>query len=86
MTLYAGVEAGGSKFVCEVAASPTSKPKATLRVETTTPDETLGKVEAFLGRHRPEAIGIASFGPVDLHRVETFRLHHQHSEGGLGQH
>jgi hypothetical protein len=68
MGLYAGVEAGGSKFICEVAASPTSRPLDSLRVETTDPEETLGKVERFLVRHGPDAVGIASFGPLDLHK------------------
>jgi hypothetical protein len=38
-------------------------------IETTTPDEALGKACEFLEQHKPfEAIGIASFGPVDLNK------------------
>lgn len=68
MTLYGGVEAGGTKFVCEVAASPSRKPRAALKVDTTTPEETLNEVEGFFREHNPDAVGIASFGPIDINR------------------
>lgn len=36
-------------------------------IDTTTPDETLGKAAEWLEAHKPFAgIGVASFGPVDL--------------------
>jgi fructokinase len=68
MKLYGGVEAGGTKFVCAVATSPDKPPVATLVVPTTTPTETLGKVIAFFKQHDLKALGIASFGPLDLRR------------------
>lgn len=66
---YAGVELGGTKCVCTLAASPDEiLGKST--VPTTTPEETLGKVETILrgwqDRGPIEALGIASFGPIDL--------------------
>jgi fructokinase len=67
--LYGGIEAGGTKFVCLVAGSPHDI-RAKTRIETTTPVETLGQVTAFFQRElikNPiEAIGIGSFGPLDL--------------------
>ncbi len=68
MKLYGGIEAGGTKFICAVATSPTNDPVATLIVDTTTPDETLGRVIGFFKKHDLKALGIASFGPIDLRR------------------
>src|SRR5881628_2770855 len=68
MKLYGGIEAGGTKFVCAVATSPTNDPVSTLMVDTTTPDETLGRVIRFFRQHDLKAVGIASFGPIDLRR------------------
>jgi fructokinase len=62
---YGGLEAGGTKFVCAAGAGP--EPVAETRITTTTPAETLGHVLAFFRAHAPlTALGIASFGPVDL--------------------
>jgi fructokinase len=68
MKLYGGVEAGGTKFTCVVATAPKSPPVAELKVRTTTPDETLGKVIRFFKEHDLKALGISSFGPLDLRR------------------
>lgn len=73
MKLYGGIDAGGTKFICSVATSPTSDPVSTLRVDTTTPDETLGRVIAFFKQYDLKAIGIASFGPIELrHESPTY--------------
>jgi fructokinase len=68
--LLGGVEAGGSKVVCVVGAGPDDI-RVEARVPTTLPAETLERVVAFFreeqARHGPvSAIGIGSFGPVDL--------------------
>lgn len=64
-TLYGGIEAGGTKFVCAVGAGADDI-RAEERFPTTTPDETIGRAIAFFREHLPlAAIGIASFGPVD---------------------
>lgn len=64
-----GVEAGGTKFNCLVGAAP-DVIAAEIRIPTTTPDETiaqaLGFFEPYARRGELAAIGIASFGPVDL--------------------
>ena len=67
MTLFGGIEAGGTKFVCGMG-DPDGGSRRTVRIPTTSPDETIGAALAFF-RAAPEplaAIGIASFGPVDL--------------------
>lgn len=70
--LYGAIEAGGTKFRCEVARAA-DEVLAEVRVTTTTPAETLAQVQAFFSetamRLGPiEALGIASFGPVDVHQ------------------
>jgi fructokinase len=65
-TLYGGIEAGGTKFVCAVGSSPNDVRET--RFPTTTPDETIQRAIAFFrAQPRVAAIGIASFGPIDLH-------------------
>jgi len=64
--LFAGLEGGGTKFVCVVATGPEDI-RAQESFPTTTPEETIGKAISFLKRHEPfAALGIASFGPCDL--------------------
>jgi fructokinase len=68
--LYAGIEAGGTKFVCMVGAGPDDI-RAQARIATTTPEATLRDTLEFFreqrARHGPlTAAGVASFGPVDL--------------------
>ncbi len=63
---YAGMEAGGTKFVCMVASGPEDV-RAHTSFPTTKPEETLGKVIAFFKAHEPfAALGIGTFGPCDL--------------------
>lgn len=63
--LYGGIEAGGTKFICAVADSPTSTP-ITAKIDTTTPEATLAQVIAFFERFDLAALGVGSFGPIDL--------------------
>ena len=65
-TRYGGIEAGGTKFVCAVGTAPDDVRET--RFPTTTPDESINRAIAFF-REQPRitAIGIASFGPIDLH-------------------
>lgn len=63
-TLYGAIEAGGTKFVCAVGTNP-----ADLVIETfatTTPQQTLSEVITFFKQYKLAAIGIGSFGPIDL--------------------
>lgn len=69
-SLYGGIEAGGTKFVCAVASGPDDV-RAEVQFATTIPTETIEKaIRFFQGQvegdaQELDAIGIASFGPVD---------------------
>ncbi len=68
--ILGGVEAGGTKFLCLVAERD-GEILAQERFATREPAETMADVLAFFGRARsqgiaPEAIGIGTFGPVEL--------------------
>jgi len=70
--LVGGIEAGGTKFVCAVG---NEKNELLERVAfpTTTPEETLEQVFAFFDRFDLAAIGIGSFGPIDVNKdSETY--------------
>ncbi|WP_420645182.1 ROK family protein [Candidatus Leptofilum sp.] len=71
MTLYGGIEAGGTKFVCAVGSGP-GDIQAEARFPTTQPAETIQRAIDFFQTQIAErgtlaAIGIASFGPLDPH-------------------
>ena len=70
--LYAGVELGGTKCVAILAAGP-DEIAARESVPTTTPEETLGRITELLATWRSRegfaALGIASFGPLNLDTV-----------------
>jgi len=74
MSIFGGIEAGGTKFVCAIASSPDDV-RAETSFPTTTPDETIDRAIAFLQKtYEPlSSVGIASFGPVDLDQAsQTF--------------
>lgn len=69
-SILAGVELGGTKCVCSLA-TPSGEILAQERVATTTPDQTLPAIKAILrgwfdSEQEFSALGIASFGPVDV--------------------
>ena len=68
--LLAGVELGGTKCVCILGTGPDDV-RAVERLPTGEREETMRQIEAVLDRWRaqhgaPRALGIASFGPVDM--------------------
>jgi fructokinase len=64
--LYGGVETGGTWCVCAVGSGPDEIVKRE-RFPTTNPEETIARiVEFFAGGPAVHAVGIGSFGPVDL--------------------
>ncbi len=69
MSLLGAVEAGGTKFVCAVGTGPQDL-RARSEYPTTSPEETIRRAIAFLqeqaSRVALAAVGIASFGPIDV--------------------
>ena len=70
--MLGGVEAGGTKFVC-VAGSSAEHILSEARFPTRSPEETLAAATGFFSdfassQSRLEALGIASFGPIELRR------------------
>jgi fructokinase len=65
--MFGAIEAGGTKFVCGVGTEPDDL--KTAQFPTSTPDITVSDVIEFFKREartRLKAVGIGSFGPVDL--------------------
>ena len=64
--LYGGVETGGTWCVCALGEGPGAiEARETFR--TAEPAETLERIAAFFAAHpAPRAVGIGSFGPVDV--------------------
>lgn len=67
--LYAGVEAGGTKFECAVGTP--SRILRSVTIPTTNPEETIPQVLAFFRKQKIKlgdlaGLGIGSFGPLDL--------------------
>jgi len=67
--LYGGIEAGGTKFVCVVASGPDHIVDQ-IRFPTSTPQVSLERAirffQPFVSSRQVSAIGIGSFGPLDL--------------------
>jgi fructokinase len=71
-TLYAGIEGGGTKFVCAVARSPLDILES-IAIPTGDPHTTLAECVRFFSaagrRHGPiGSIGFSCFGPVELRK------------------
>jgi fructokinase len=65
-SVYAGLEAGGTKFVCMVGSGPRDI-RAQAKFPTAPPKETLGRAIEFFKAHGPfSAMGVGTFGPCDL--------------------
>jgi len=69
MKLFGGIESGGTKFVCMIGDGPDHLLKEE-RFPTTLPHETIDRVAGFFLPYAESgelaAVGIASFGPLDL--------------------
>lgn len=68
--IYAGIDAGGTEFKCLVASGP-EQVLAQAKIPVTYPEATLAACRDFFLRAQAEhgdctALGIASFGPLDL--------------------
>jgi fructokinase len=67
MSLFGAVEAGGTKFVCGIGTGPDDL--QITQFPTTSPEETVQRTLAFFREQGAalDAVGIASFGPIDPH-------------------
>ena len=65
--MLGAIEAGGTKFVCAVGDEKGNIVDR-VQIPTTIPEETIGKVSEFFQGHSIKAIGVGSFGPIDVDR------------------
>ncbi|CAK4395452.1 unnamed protein product [Aphanomyces euteiches] len=73
LALHREVELGGTTWALAIAHDSPLNIVARTRIDTTTPEETFAKAFAWLDTQSFDAIGIASFGPVDLnHKSSTY--------------
>ncbi|KSU60326.1 fructokinase [[Bacillus] enclensis] len=63
--IIGAIEAGGTKFVCGIGNTD-GVISERVSIPTTTPEETMAEVVAFFKDKEIEALGVGSFGPVDL--------------------
>ncbi|WP_413375606.1 ROK family protein [Alkalihalobacillus sp. 1P02AB] len=68
--LIGGIEAGGTKFVCAVG-NQHGEIVDKITFPTEDPESTLLQAKEFFDVHSIEAIGVGSFGPVDLNKDST---------------
>lgn len=76
--LVGGVEAGGTKFLMGLRRGKETIAQA--RVATLRPDDTMAEVARFFAEARerhgaPDAVGLATFGPVELDRASALFGH-----------
>jgi len=64
---YAAIESGGTKFICAVADKDLMITQK-VSIPTTSPKETLSKVFEFFEKYEILAMGIGSFGPIDINK------------------
>lgn len=62
-----GIEAGGTKFVIGIG-NENGEIIVRESYPTLTPKETINQCKEFILKHQPDAVGIASFGPINLDR------------------
>ncbi|AAK79490.1 MULTISPECIES: ROK family protein [Clostridium] len=65
--MYGAIEAGGTKFVCAVSDENLNIIERE-SIKTTIPEETMTLVFKFFDKFKLEAIGIGSFGPIDVNK------------------
>ncbi|WML58877.1 ROK family protein [Neobacillus sp. PS2-9] len=63
--MLGAIEAGGTKFVCAVGDEKGTIMER-IQIPTTVAEETMPQVIAFFEKYNIEAIGIGSFGPIDV--------------------
>ncbi|SFC21311.1 fructokinase [Alkalibacterium subtropicum] len=68
--MLGAIEAGGTKFVLAVSDNNLEHVEK-ISIPTTTPEETFDKVFEFFDNYTLEAIGVGSFGPIDVNKNST---------------
>ena len=64
---YGAIEAGGTKFICAVSNEKLEILER-ISIPTTTPNKTMDSVFKFFDKYKLEAIGVGSFGPIDVNK------------------
>lgn len=65
--MLGSIEAGGTKIVCAVAEKENvNEIIDSITIATTTPQENLPQIIAFFGKYTLDALGVGSFGPIDV--------------------
>ena len=62
--MLAGIEAGGTKFICGVADKPNHILDQVV-FPTGNPEETLARVLDYFAKYEIDSLGVGSFGPID---------------------
>lgn len=65
MAVYAAVEGGGTGWKVALVNEDLLSILEEAEFDTTTPEDTLGKIKSWLSERSYDALGVASFGPVD---------------------
>lgn len=68
--MLGAIEAGGTKFVCAVGDMDFNVIEL-IEIPTTTPEETMKKVQEFFQQFEIKALGVGSFGPADINPNST---------------
>ncbi|MCL1796145.1 MAG: ROK family protein [Clostridia bacterium] len=68
--MLGALEAGGTKMICSTG-DENGKVSSRVSIPTTTPEETIPRIIAFFREANVEALGIGSFGPVDLDETSS---------------
>ncbi|MFD0049564.1 ROK family protein [Actinomycetes bacterium NPDC127524] len=63
--MLGAIEAGGTKFICAVGDEKSNIVNL-VQIPTTVPEETMPQVFEFFKQYDLDAIGIGSFGPIDV--------------------
>eukprot|EP00056_Hartaetosiga_gracilis_P004589 m.76391 g.76391 ORF g.76391 m.76391 type:complete len:330 (-) comp11879_c0_seq1:3069-4058(-) len=62
--VFAGVEGGGTSWRVAIAVGDPTNIVEEVEFKTEDPDVTIGKVKNFLSKHHYDALGVATFGPI----------------------
>lgn len=68
--ILGSIEAGGTKFVCGIG-NENGEVIERISLPTRTPNETMPEVIAFFQKYMVDAIGIGTFGPIDINKSSS---------------